>query len=392
MKIYLQFFVYSLKLILGKQKRQNIIILAMLGLTLSSFALLCLQSVMSGLQTNLVERAKDIEGSFVVVIGPQTDPRDLIDKLEFHQMIYSEELVLEQLIRLDRYFFPIIIHGINFNKFIPDYLKNKNDEGIILGSDLARKLKATYGKMVEIYSPLEMEDFLGEVPRTSSLEISDFVATESPEIDSLHTWVKLSFLQNSIRQSSINTLRFFHEDQYQLVSQIVEDLKKNNPAQDLRLITWQEKNNHLDYALKLETRVMMFLFSSMSLLLSLSIGAGLLIFFNKIKIELSAFYILGKSMKDIFQLLLGFILGLNFIFCFLGICLGLMTLFFLDHFAPDFFPQYFVEARLPVKISLMIILKSFAIPFLICAFFSYLSFWFFKKNSQQILTQIKRQY
>src|SRR5690606_9858362 len=106
------------------------------------------------------------------------------------------------------------------------------------------------------------DSLMGEVPRFVSDELSDYLYSELTEVDSFEVWVRLSMVQNLLRTEGINQIRLFGDIPPEILEKI-ENLKTEVPK---KIVSWEKVNGALVWSLNLETKVMLFLFVSMSLL------------------------------------------------------------------------------------------------------------------------------
>src|SRR5690606_28544711 len=98
------------------RQRQKLLLLALAGLFISSFALLVLQSAMGGLQHKLMERSKNVEGRVVLEGSVRANSPELAQLLDFwreHQIRAVPEYELELLIQAGPYLAPAIVHGLD---------------------------------------------------------------------------------------------------------------------------------------------------------------------------------------------------------------------------------------------------------------------------------------
>ena len=142
-------------------------------------------------------------------------------------------------------------------------------------------------------------------------------------------------------------------------------------------------------SLNLETKVMLFLFISMALLVAVAITSGLLIFYSKVKNDLMSFWILGLSESKLLKLVYRFTLSLSAMSCFVGLISGIIMLKLLERYGHQLMPDIFVERHLPVDLNLMNVLLSFIIPFAISWVFSFFSFQQFKKEHNSFISIIR---
>lgn len=398
--MFLEFNRYFLRYIFLGKTKQKILFLAMGGLLVSSFALLVLQSIMGGLQTNMVKRSHGVEGRAVISFQDTSLPsvNKVHQYLQDKQLAHLVEYEIELLMRKGGQIAPVVVHGIDLNKIDVDLLKKQNygklppfihhlsPKGSLIGEDLSYKVRAFLDESVSLISPSHTNSLLGDVPRQVEMNISGFVSSGVPEVDATSVWTRISLVQNLIRARVANRIRLFVEADFKLLE---SNLKKLFPGVIKSVTTWETKNADLVYALKLEAVVMNFLFVAMTFLVAIAIMSGFLIFFGKIKIDLISFWILGSSEKKLDRLSGRFIYLLNFIVCSLGLGLGLFFLYLLDNHAPDLMPDIFVESRIPVNITWQGVLISLLIPYFISICFSFLSLKLYRLADENYLTVIR---
>ena len=340
---------------------------------------------MGGLQRNLIARSKNVSGQAEIAIKSYTPEsyQKLTRFLNQKSLKYVGEYNLEALLRFKSYLSPVILHGIDEKKSIPDFLTGYTFDKLIMAFDLASRLKLGTGGMVRIISPAHVDPLLGDLPRYSSIEVGPLIDTRVPEVDAVHIWTRASFVQNLVFKKELNLIRIYSDfDFTELKSQLKERFE------NVTLSTWEENNQSLVFALNLETTVMVFLFVSMSVMVSLCITSGLMIFFDKVKLDLCSFWILGAPKRRLgfaFSVFLNFLGGLSSL---LGIIFALIFLYLFDRFGGNIMPEVFVERKIPIFITAKGILISFGIPYIISLFFSYLSLGQFKKD-QNLLDNVR---
>lgn len=376
------FFRYFLAFIFKSKTRQKLLFIAIAGLMLSSFSLLIIQSIMGGLQNGLIQRSKMVFGHGAMEMSNgQKNYQSLYDKLRAKNIEFYPEYEIELLVKHSNQLSPVILHGIDFNHGVPEFLSKKDREGIVLGSELGSSLNAYFSSRLEFISPAHIDHLFGAMPRSVSEEVSDFYMSELTEIDSIHAWTRLRLIQNLVRKKMINRIVFYHKEAFQAAQEIFPNYS---------FITWEQKNKSLVWALKLETNVMLMLFVAMSFLVALCITSGFMIFFDKIKSDLLSFWVLGLSKKEVFSLTYLFTHFLSILFCLLGLGLGGLVLYLISSNQINFMPDFFVERSIPVKVTLATVLKSFFIPYIIATLFAKSSFNLFKKENSSFLNQIRK--
>jgi len=333
---------------------------------------------MGGLQSKLIARSKRVSGHGVVEFRALDEKKvqSAIADLQSIGIRAIGELELELLIKYGQYYAPILIHGINPTGDLPSFIEGRVFDELILPRSLSLKVNAAIGDMVRVLSPAHLDSFIGDIPRMSSLYVDYLVSTDVQEVDEFHGWANLLRIQSLIRNRTLNRIRLFSEyDKAQ-----VDLILRRHSITKAKTLSWEDKNATLVWALGLETTVMVFLFSAMTLLVSLAIISGLLIFFTKVKGDMASFWILGTQESEIFASSRLFLFSLSFFSVAFGLILGLGFLFGLDYFGPNIMPAVFVDRKIPVSITLSGVSLSFFIPFLISLFFANLSLKAFRKD------------
>jgi lipoprotein-releasing system permease protein len=376
--VFSSFIKYFFYYITSAKNRQRLLILAVLGLFLSSFALIVLQSTMGGLQNKLMERSKAVLGRATIYLK-SSDSDQKIKSLEKilndQKLLFSKEYELELLLRYQTYITPVIVHGVDLNSYTPSFIeKDKSDLPFesIIPIELAYKIGVAPPDSLQLISPSHVDSLLGDVPRSLTIKVEKTFSSDVPEIDLTHLWVRLPIIQNLIQARSINRIRIYSITDF-------KNLKTILPA-DIHFKTWEDENKTLVWALNLESTVMVFLFAAMSLLVSLCILSGLLIFFNKIKTDLASFWILGASFSKINRSTKIFLHLMSFVSILAGVLMGLVFLYLLDHWALEIMPDVFVDRKIPILVTLKGLSISFFVPYFISSLFISFSLKQFKNE------------
>jgi len=372
------FFRYFLKFTLHSKTKQPLLFIAVFGLTLSSFALLFLQGAMGGMQSKQVERSKAVTGTAIISFFPRDEKEvsSITTYLDREKISWRKELVLELLIKNGESFSPLVIHGLEQGKLISG-LNQEMEEGLVVGFDLSLKIGVSTYDQVRLINPARIDNFMGAIPKMATLRIDDVITTQVPEVDSLMGWAPLGRVQGLIDERAINTIRVFSalNEQHQ---RKLNALMKNDG--EIRLVMWDEVNETLVKALKLETTMMIFLFSCMSLLVALSITSGLMLFFDKMKRDFVSFWIQGVDEKTLYSMINNFLITVIILSILCGLALSSLSLFVLDHYGPSIMPAIFVDQKIPVQYSVSMYAVSFLIPLSISLVFSCFALSTFKKD------------
>ncbi len=322
-----------------------------------------------------MERSKNIVGRATIYFKAGENDERLISiqkVLEKNQIKYSLEYEIELLLRYQTYITPVIVHGIDFDHFVPSFLKiDKNTDGI-MPTELAYKVGVAPPEDLQIISPSHVDSFLGDIPRSQTIKVERTFSSDVPEIDTSHLWVRLPLIQNLIQAKYVNRIRIYSLTNFKELAFALPEW--------VILKTWEDENRTLVWALNLESSVMVFLFAAMSLLVSLCISSGLLIFFNKIKTDLASFWILGASFYQINRSTKWFLHLMSFASIISGIIFGLLFLYLFDHYAPEIMPDVFVDRKIPILITTKGLFVSFIVPYCISSLFIFFAIVQFEKE------------
>jgi lipoprotein-releasing system permease protein len=148
------------------------------------------------------------------------------------------------------------------------------DQGIAIGSGLARDLGLAVGDKVRLISPDGAKTAFGTSPRVNAYEVVYIFTTGSPDIDRIR-----AFLPFAEAQSYFN--REGRADEIELIvdrPEVVEEFKApllNAGGPDAMVWTWQDSAGAFLRALTVEDNMMFILMSILVLIASMNIISGL---------------------------------------------------------------------------------------------------------------------
>ena len=356
------YFKFYARYILAAHTRQGLLLLAMGGLFLSSFALEALQGAMQGLQNAVTTRAKKIDGQAVIrlqgVYQEVGAAQNLQEQLAAFGWPGYLALETEVLLRHQNFLAPGLARAY---QTLPPFLAKKEIQDIVLPRDLAYHLQAVRSDEIQLISPAATRFFMADIPGEVSGAVSDFLISRVPEVDSMYLWPRLGLLQNLLRQRIVNRL-FFYEGVN--LTGLAKFLAQQPQAQDLILETWEEQNDTLVWSLKLEKTIMVLLFSAMAFLVSLSITSGMMAFLAKAKEDLAAFWLLGASAKRVASSVRGFVYLAAAVVVALGVGVAVIFLKILASGKIIVMSDIFIDRTIPAVITAKNLVLAFGIPYL----------------------------
>jgi lipoprotein-releasing system permease protein len=387
----LKFLRYFISYLIKTRSRQKIIFLAFFGLFISSFALLFLQGVMGGLQFNMMARSQGIHGSGLVRFRVPIEQKDilrLVKDLKAQGKKVFQEYEIELLGKSEGFLAPVILRGVELSQGMPVFLKEADFEGVVLGSDLSAKLRVNLTSKISFYSPSHTNELFGDVPRMVADHVSDFLHTNQIEIDGVTAWSRIGLVQNLVGDQSVNVLRFF--DPTFSKEEIEQTVQSYFPRDKWQALSWEDQFPELLWAFQLENVVIISLFMSIGFLISLTIVSGFLIFFNKVKIDLVSFWVMGLSKKKIEFLMMVLVQSTSFLVTLFGVLCSYFVLQALKYYSPALLPDVFVERSLPVSLDWKDFVMALFAPFFISSLFAVYSLkQFFRENKSFLLVMRK---
>ncbi len=359
------FFSYFYRYLWHAKTRQGLLFLAVAGLFLSSFALIVVQSSMGGLQGKLVTRSKNVLGDGVIALREGSEQEAQSVSRILGDISHFRDTTLELLAKYRGRIAPIIAHGVDWTSAPPEFAKDFELSEAMIGRDLSFKLRLSPGDRLELISGAHVDSLLGDVPRFISVDIQKVLSTDVADVDMFHTWLPLSKIQNLTRSRKIGSIRYY--------GSLSSSQRTELEALGTTIKTWEEGHSTLVWALSLESSVMIFLFFGMTLLVSLCITSGLLLFFGKIRLDLTSFWILGAARGDLKSMTSKLSYSLVILSSLLGLVSGLAFLWLFDRFGGEILPDIFVDRKIPIEITPLGLALALFIPMGIGLIFARLS-------------------
>lgn len=404
MKLNMWLFKTSLKYLFTKKSAFSIILISIIGITLGVAVLILVLSIMNGSQMIFYENSQEVLSYHIQITGSS----DFIDVYQFtnrlrqeNQDIFSANIFFEsqgllmnsggkQIFALLRGVEPDILElDTRMASYITalhnGHLKSgsfdlTDEDGIILGSNLARSLSVTTGSKVEFYS-------------LSGGAVDDE--------EDLHTNFKVKGAYETLWNAGVDgILAFIPLSAYPLVGngvpykigiklhnskldhRVLSDIKTMGLSEGWEISSWRDYNRSFFAALRLEKTVMMLLVFLIFIVFAVNTYNGLNRLIHEKQEELGILRTMGATpfhVRSIF-ILQGFFIAL--IGAFWGTVIGLLITFnlqevrdlfdaiktwFLSKTDPDYFNYYqwdnssFSEPRILLKDLLLINFMAFAI-------------------------------
>lgn len=148
------------------------------------------------------------------------------------------------------------------------------EQGVALGSGIARELGVTVGDRVRLISPNGVKSALGSTPRVNAYDVVYVFNTGSPDIDRTRAYLPL-----------VEAQAFFNAegrvDEFQVMVEQPEEIETYGPAllaaggTEAMLWSWKDSSGAFLRALTVEDNMMFILMSILVLIASMNIISGL---------------------------------------------------------------------------------------------------------------------
>ena len=373
----------SFKYLLPKTKEKFfsiITIFSFVGISLGVATLIIVMSVMNGFRDELTNKILGVNGHLKLqhFNNLKINNKDSLNEILSQNIsdIYVNKIIVSQaLFSKNSFSTGVYLKGVEgkyfserriFSNIKPSSIKAfKDNEGILIGEKLKKKLNLEIGDFVNILSSNNIQTVFGNMPRTSSFKVVGFFNTGMYEYDSA-----LIFLPIKIIQSFLNIENFFdfYEIQLKNFDQLDEkqtQLKANIPN-FFKISDWRQLNPSLFNALEVEKNVMFLILLLIIVVAAFNLISSMIILVSMKRRDIGVLRILGVKKNQILKIFVinGSIIGIlgTAIGCFLGLifCLNINEIksfieFFLD--SNLFSEEIYFFSQLPVIINYSQIFK-----------------------------------
>ena len=381
----------SFKYLLPKTKEKFfsiITIFSFVGISLGVATLIIVMSVMNGFRDELTNKILGVNGHLKLqhFNNLKIHNKDSLDEILSNQIsdIFVNKIIVSQaLFSKNSFSTGVYLKGVEgkyfserriFSSIKPSSIKAfKNNEGIMVGEKLKKKLNLEIGDFVNILSSNNIQTVFGNMPRSSSFKVIGFFNTGMYEYDSA-----LIFIPIEIIQSFLNMQSFFdfYEIQLKNFDELDEkqtQLNRNIPN-FLKISDWRQLNPSLFNALEVEKNVMFLILLLIIVVAAFNLISSMIILVSMKRRDIGVLRILGVKKNQILKIFVvnGSIIGIlgTFIGCFLGLifCMNINEIksfieFFLD--SNLFSEEIYFFSQLPVIINYSQILKIALISILL---------------------------
>lgn len=370
--------------------------LSLLGIGVSTMAMVVVTSVMGGFGNAIEERLINFE-PHLIVKAKTDDPRlvnnmltdlskDLQKKTKLNAFLFDQEQVvirtpsghysgaiakgleeksLQHFIEASRLYSQNQVKKFSWDQTPESNMVITNND-VMVGSELAYQTGIFVGDQVVMTPPESLILPPGEIPQFVKLNVQDIIRTSVPSIDSQVIIYKKRDRGKLFKDSvSLESLLEIYLNDYKDLDLVVNqiDTKKYNVE------TWKQRNSSLFYSLKMEKLLISFFLFLSVLIGCFTIVTVLVLLATQKRKDIGILLTLGMKKKDLVRVFtqIGFLLSGTGVL--LGFLTGLLICVILAKFQFINLPDVYYDRTIPVQFNIKEYLGILAITFTI----SYLS-------------------
>jgi lipoprotein-releasing system permease protein len=222
--------------------------------------------------------------------------------------------------------------------------------GILLGVELALRLKAKVGDVIDVVAPLGSSAAPGAPPLTRNYRVAGTFRSGLYEFDSHLAYIELSESQALLGNPYVLGLELKVADAGK-VSEVAERLKAALRERPFTVKTWEDTNRPLFQALATQRIVLTVILTAIILVASLNIICTLILVVLEKGREIAILKAMGASDAGVMRIFIieGMIIGLAGTV--LGVGLGYLLCLGVESFGIGLDPKVYFISALPVRVN-----------------------------------------
>ncbi|MFH1855800.1 MAG: lipoprotein-releasing ABC transporter permease subunit [Candidatus Omnitrophota bacterium] len=360
-------FKIALRYLKSRRKQTFISVISFIsiaGVALGVMALIVVISVMTGFDENLRDKIIGAKSHIFIESGTAIEnPAAIIEKVLSNPEVEAASPYIDgqAMVKKDKIVWGVLLHGIDSEKEakvtkIGEYLKygslprddNAEDKknarvDIVLGKELALRLRVWTGDEIEIVSPISGKKYQGNVSGIFESGMYDYDA--NLVFASLETARRLFELPDK----SVGGIGVRLKDFYR--AQTVKEEMQRQLDYKYWITTWIDMNKNLFSALKLEKTAMFVILAFIIVVAAFNIASTLIMMVMEKTKDIGILKAIGASNKSIYFIFTveGFLIGM--IGTFLGAASGIWICFLLERYKFIKLPEFYYLDTLPVKLE-----------------------------------------
>ena len=326
--------------------------ISLIGITLAVFALVATLSVRSGFRTEIVDTILGSNSHITLYKTLTQDQYGNIDRgfedynevasnlLSLPGVKRSAPLIRSQIMATyDTRNIGLEVFGISYENLLglerianpEEYSGNIHDfeNGIAIGSGVARELGVQVGDKIKLISPNGVRTAFGTSPRVKQFKIVYIFTAGRYDIDRTRSYLPFSIAQEYFnREGLADEIEVLLDDPSNL-AQAISHIE-NIVGPDIQLWTWRDASSSFLKALEIEDNVMFVLMSILVMIASMNIISGLIMLVKNKGRDIGILRTIGLSKGSIMRVFLICGASTGILGTFFGLILGCLFTLYID--------------------------------------------------------------
>ena len=326
--------------------------ISLIGITLAVFALVATLSVRSGFRTEIVDTILGSNSHITLYKTLTQDQYGNIDRgfedyndvasnlLSLPGVKRSAPLIRSQVMATyDTRNIGLEVFGISYENLLglerianpEEYSGDVHDfeNGIAIGSGVARELGVQVGDKIKLISPNGVRTAFGTSPRVKQFKIVYIFTAGRYDIDRTRSYLPFSIAQEYFnREGFADEIEVLLDDPSNLAQAISQI--ENIVGPDIQLWTWRDASSSFLKALEIEDNVMFVLMSILVMIASMNIISGLIMLVKNKGRDIGILRTIGLSKGSIMRVFLICGASTGILGTFFGLILGCLFTLYID--------------------------------------------------------------
>jgi len=228
---------------------------------------------------------------------------------------------------------------------------------IIMGKELAHKLKAKVGDIVTVVVPLSNIDFdtwraKSSAPRTRKFHVTGIFYSGFDEYDRRLMYTALQDTQELVgRGDQVMGVELKVKD-VDRAEEISEKLEKALGGPPFQVQDWYELNHNLFTALKLQQLVLVVILGLIICVAAVNMVSALVMMVTEKTREIAILKSMGGTSGSVAQVFIVVGVAMGFVGTVIGVAIGLATCYVMGNYGYHLDPKVYLIDRLPIEVKL----------------------------------------
>ena len=238
--------------------------------------------------------------------------------------------------------------------------------GIIIGSQMARKLNVQINDWVKIVSPEERITPMGKMPRAKRFKVVGFFESGIMGYDEVYSMIDIGIAQKLYRMGdNINGLTIKLKESSK--ADEYKDILQEKISLPYIFSSWQDQNRNLFAVIQLEKVGLAVILYCIIIIAGVSIISSLIILVIEKNKDIAILKAMGATNRSIHQIFIYLGTTIGIMGTLIGMVLGLVACYIIGNYnVIDIPPGVYAGNRIPMHVEVWQVLMIAAVSILIC--------------------------